>query len=106
MQRADWSTTYRPRTRDWHDVERARFAVNALTSALAPTNTLLGNPAALKRAFDTAGASVLRGLGNLAHDVRHNGGMPSQTDRVGLQVGRDLAVTPGSGHRTATRSPS
>jgi polyhydroxyalkanoate synthase len=51
---------------DWHDVERARFAVNALTSALAPTNTPIGNPAALKGAFDTAGSSVVRGLRNLA----------------------------------------
>ena len=84
------------RSTDWHDVERARFAVNALTSALAPTNTLLGNPAALKRAFDTAGASVLRGLGHFAHDVRHNGGMPSQTDRSAFTVGEDLAVTPGA----------
>ena len=50
---------------DWHDVERARFAVNALTSALAPTNTLLGNPAALKRAFETGGRSVVRGLRQL-----------------------------------------
>jgi polyhydroxyalkanoate synthase len=82
--------------RDWHDVERARFAVNALTSALAPTNTLLGNPAALKRAFDTAGASVLRGLGHLVHDVRHNGAMPSQTDRSAFEVGKDLAVTSGA----------
>src|SRR4051812_23829200 len=81
---------------DWHDVERARFAVNALTSALAPTNTPLGNPAALKRAFDTAGASVLRGLKNLAYDVRHNGGMPSQTDRTAFTVGKDLALTPGA----------
>jgi len=82
--------------RDWHDVERARFAVNAVTSALAPTNALLGNPAALKRAFDTGGASVLRGLGHLADDVRHNGAMPSQTDRSAFEVGQDLAVTPGA----------
>ncbi len=82
--------------RDWHDVERARFAVNALTSALAPTNTLPGNPAALKRAFDTGGVSLLRGLGHVAHDVRHNGGMPSQTDRSAFTVGQDLALTPGA----------
>ena len=29
---------------DWHDVERARFAVDVLTSALAPTNFLHGTP--------------------------------------------------------------
>ena len=66
-----------------------------LTSALAPTSTLPGNPAALKRAFDTGGASVVRGLRQFVSDVRHNGGMPSQTDRSAFRVGEDLAVTPG-----------
>jgi polyhydroxyalkanoate synthase len=81
---------------DWRDVERARFASNALVSALAPTNALLGNPAALKRAFDTGGRSVVRGLGNMVGDLRHNGGMPTQTDRSAFTVGKDLGVTPGS----------
>ena len=86
---------YEKTAEDWHDVERARFAVGVLTSALAPTNTVPGNPAVLKRAFDTAGASLLRGARQFAHDVRHNGGMPSQTDRTAFTVGVDLAVTPG-----------
>jgi polyhydroxyalkanoate synthase subunit PhaC len=81
---------------DWRNVERARFAVNALSSALSPTNTLVGNPAAIKRAFDTGGRSVLRGLRNLVGDVLTNGGMPTQTDRSAFTVGRDLGVTPGS----------
>ena len=81
---------------DWRSVERARFSVNALVSALAPTNTLPGNPAALKRAFETGGRSVVRGLGHLVDDVRHNGGMPTQTDRTAFTVGRDLGVTPGT----------
>jgi polyhydroxyalkanoate synthase len=84
------------RGKDWHEIERARFAVNVLTSALAPTNTLPGNPAALKRAFDTSARSLVRGAGNLWGDIRHNGGMPSQTDRTAFTVGRDLAVTPGA----------
>jgi polyhydroxyalkanoate synthase len=86
---------YETHAQDWHDAERARFAVGALISALAPTNTLPTNPAALKRAFDTAGASLVRGARQFAHDVRHNGGMPSQTDRTAFTVGADLAVTPG-----------
>lgn len=81
---------------EWHDVERTRFAVQAFTSLVAPTNTLVGNPAALKRAFETGGRSVVRGLGHLLHDVRRNGGLPAQTDRSAFAVGRDLAVTPGS----------
>lgn len=81
---------------EWHDVERTRFAVQAFTSLIAPTNTLPGNPAALKRAFETGGRSVARGLGHLLHDIRSNGGMPAQTDRTAFTVGEDLAVTPGS----------
>src|SRR4051794_27341162 len=46
---------YEKTAQDWHDVERARFAVGALTSTLAPTNTLPGNPAALKQLLDTGG---------------------------------------------------
>jgi polyhydroxyalkanoate synthase len=78
------------------DSDKARFAVRLLTSAVAPTNFLLGNPAALKRTFETGGANLARGLRNWVGDVRHNGGMPSMADPAALKVGRDLALTPGS----------
>lgn len=79
----------------------ARFALNLVTSALAPTNVLAGNPAAIKRAFETNGMSLLRGVRNWVGDVRHNGGMPSTVDRSALRVGRDLALSPGAVvHRT------
>ena len=81
---------------DWREVEQARFVLTAVTSALAPTNTLLGNPAAVKRAFDTGGRSVVRGVGHMLHDLRRNGGMPRQVDRSAFTVGKDLGVTPGS----------
>jgi polyhydroxyalkanoate synthase subunit PhaC len=76
--------------------EQARFAANILTSAAAPTNFLASNPAALKRAFDTGGMSIARGVRNFAHDVRHNGGMPAMVEPGVFGVGRDLAVTPGA----------
>ncbi len=79
-----------PKSRD-----RARFALSLLTEALSPTNTLLGNPAALKRAFDTAGVSLAVGLKNLVTDYVENDGMPSQVDRRPFKVGENLAVTPG-----------
>ncbi|MGZ6869707.1 MAG: PHA/PHB synthase family protein [Frankiaceae bacterium] len=81
---------------DWREVEQARFVLNAFSSALAPTNTLLGNPAAVKRAFDTGGRSVLRGVGHMLHDLRHNGGLPTQTDRSAFTVGTDLGLSPGA----------
>ncbi|HEV2257408.1 MAG TPA: alpha/beta fold hydrolase [Streptosporangiaceae bacterium] len=76
--------------------EQARFAAGIVTSAAAPTNYLVTNPAALKRAFDTGGMSLVRGARNVVHDVRRNGGMPSTTQPGAFEVGRDLAVTPGA----------
>src|SRR5207249_4769772 len=61
----------------WRDAERARFLASLITSALAPTNSLPGNPEALKRLLETGGGSLAKGAGNLIHDIRHNGGMPS-----------------------------
>ena len=75
---------------------RARFALTLLTEAAAPTNILLGNPAALRRASETRGRSLFRGLRNLAVDLVANGGMPTQVDPRPFQVGSNLAVTPGA----------
>jgi polyhydroxyalkanoate synthase len=80
----------------WRDAERARFLATVVTSALAPTNLLPGNPEALTRAFETGGASLVRGLGNLLHDIRRNGGMPSTVNARAFTVGKDLAATPGA----------
>src|SRR5580704_19797962 len=76
--------------------EQARFAASILVSAAAPTNFLVTNPAALKRAFETGGTSLARGARNFARDVRHNGAMPSMIQPGAFEVGRDLAVTPGA----------
>ncbi|MBV8429850.1 MAG: alpha/beta fold hydrolase [Solirubrobacterales bacterium] len=81
---------------DWRDAERARFVLQILVSAAAPTNSLLGNPAALKQAFQTGGISLVRGSRNLLHDLRTNRGMPSQVPAGAFAVGRNLAVTPGA----------
>jgi polyhydroxyalkanoate synthase subunit PhaC len=76
--------------------EQARFATTILTSALAPTNFLATNPAAIKRAFDTGGKSLVRGVRNFVGDVRNNGGMPSMVERDAFEVGKDLALSPGA----------
>lgn len=81
---------------NWKSAAQQRFAVSLLTEALAPTNTLLGNPAALKRAFDTGGRSLLNGMRNFLDDLWNNGGMPSQVDKRPFKVGENIAVTPGA----------
>ena len=75
---------------------KAEFAAQLASDAAAPTNFLLTNPAALVRAFETAGFSVLRGARNFTHDLATNGGWPSQVDRRAFRLGTDLAPTPGS----------
>ena len=74
---------------------KARFAAKFMLDALAPTNTLPGNPAALRQAFDTGGQSLVRGARNMLGDVRHNGGWPSQVDSVRVRGRRNMAATPG-----------
>jgi polyhydroxyalkanoate synthase subunit PhaC len=81
---------------DWRRVEKARFLMAILTSAAAPTNVLPGNPAALKRVFDTGGKSLVHGLAHWITDLRSNGGMPSTAKPGALKVGEDLAVSPGA----------
>jgi polyhydroxyalkanoate synthase len=78
------------------DAERARFVVSLFVDALAPTNVLAGNPAALKRALDTGGTSLLRGLEHFVADLARNGGLPSQVDKRKFAVGRNVATTQGS----------
>ncbi len=79
----------------WKDAERARFLATVVTSALAPTNGLAGNPEALKRALETGGSSLVRGARHLLDDARHNGGMPSTVDARAFRLGDNLAATPG-----------
>jgi polyhydroxyalkanoate synthase len=74
---------------------RARFVTQLVTDALAPSNSF-ANPVALKRAIDTGGASVARGLRNMVSDVIDNNGMPSMVDKSAFEVGKNLATTPGS----------
>ena len=89
--------TSTPRLRtDWRRELRARSAATKLVDAAAPSNMLVGNPAALKRAFDTGGSSLVRGWLNALRDVSSNGGMPSRVDGRPFEVGENLAATPGA----------
>src|SRR5262245_15885564 len=76
--------------------ERMRYVVSLATEAMAPTNTLLGNPAALKKAIDSGGASVLTGLKQMLGDLVGNRGMPAQVDMQAFRVGENLAQSPGA----------
>ena len=85
-----------PEDANWRTRERARFGIEVLTSSLSPTNYLIGNPEAIKRAFETGGKSLAAGGRNFAHDLLHNGGMPTQVDADSFKKGENLAATPGA----------
>ena len=75
--------------------ERAAMILGLVGSVLSPTNVLPGNPAALKRAFETGGSSVVAGLRTMLDDMATNNGRPHQVDASKLRVGQELAATPG-----------
>ncbi len=75
---------------------RSEFLANLVTDGLAPTNTLIGNPAALREARRTKGQSLVDGARHAMYDLRHNDGMPSMVDSRPFTPGDTVAATPGS----------
>jgi poly[(R)-3-hydroxyalkanoate] polymerase subunit PhaC len=81
---------------DEKDAERVGFMLTNLVDALAPSNNPLLNPAAVKAAIDTGGASALRGLKHFLADMAVPPRVPTMVEPDAFEVGVDLAVTPGA----------
>ncbi len=69
------------------------FAVQTLVDAMSPANSPLTNPVALKRAVETKGESLKKGIENLTRDVQR--GQLTHTDPEAFELGRNIAATPG-----------
>src|SRR5580765_2361426 len=76
---------------DKREKGKAQFFVQLITDALAPSNWLLGNPAAVRKIVDTGGQSVVDGVKNMLDDWRHDRTLPSSVDASGFKVGGNLA---------------
>ena len=74
--------------------ERLRFSVRQWVDAVSPANFAATNPEVLRLAQDTRGESLTRGLAQLIADAGR--GRIGQTDESAFEVGRNLAVTPGT----------
>jgi polyhydroxyalkanoate synthase len=74
---------------------KAKLATAFLLDAAAPTNFLLTNPAALKRAFETGGTSLVSGASHFVDDMLNNNGRPRQVDTKPFHLGENMAATPG-----------
>jgi polyhydroxyalkanoate synthase len=73
---------------------KARLLTGLMVDALAPTNFLPTNPAALKCALETGGASLARDARNFLDDQFYNNGRPRQVDARKFALGQNLAATP------------
>lgn len=80
----------------WRDRERMTFVADNLVEAASPSNNPVLNPAALKAALDTGGASFVRGAKHFVSDMAVKPRVPSMVDTTAFEVGQDLAVTPGA----------
>jgi polyhydroxyalkanoate synthase len=81
---------------DWRDDKRVRFLAGNLVAALAPSNLPLVNPASVKTAVDTGGASLARGGLALLRDLARAPRVPSMVDTSAFTVGANLGTTPGA----------
>ena len=81
---------------DWRTQERAKFIAGIISSTIAPTNTLPGNPAALKEAINTRGESLLKGANHLMEDLKSKRSLPSMVDDTSFVKGENICATPGA----------
>src|SRR5262249_9298512 len=59
---------------DPHTRQKAAFYVNQIASALSPSNFVLTNPELLRETFSSDAQNLVRGMHNLAEDIRAGGG--------------------------------
>ena len=76
------------------DRKRAAFWWRNWLNAVAPTNCLLTNPVAMRKAVESHGQSLVRGFGNFLEDLV--AGDLRMTDPEDFKVGENLATTPGA----------
>ncbi|WP_271411965.1 alpha/beta fold hydrolase [Pseudomonas sp. Q1-7] len=74
---------------------RAQFVGSLLADALAPSNSPLTNPLALRKLLDTGGLSLARGVRQFSHDLLTNRGLPAQVDSTPFKVGENIATAKG-----------
>ncbi len=80
------------------EMKRLEFFTGQIVNMMNPANFLGTNPAALAKAVETEGQSLVDGLENLVRDVETNSGelVLTLADKSAFKVGENLATTPGS----------
>lgn len=76
---------------------KARYYLSQFVDAMAPTNMLATNPAALRAMIETNGQSLVDGLRNARNDLQRGGGRLAitQTDEDAFEIGKNVATAKG-----------
>jgi polyhydroxyalkanoate synthase len=81
---------------DPHTRKKAEFYIQQLTNAISPSNFVLTNPEVLRQTLASNGDNLVRGMKMLAEDIEAgHGTLKIRQSAANLEVGRDLALTPG-----------
>ncbi|KIT18040.1 PHA/PHB synthase family protein [Jannaschia aquimarina] len=83
---------------DRSDKRRVEFFSQQILDLFSPTNFLATNPEAMKRAVETEGESLVKGLENLVRDIERNEGdwLVTLSDPDAFALGENIATTEGS----------
>lgn len=81
---------------DPHTRKKAEFYIQQVTNAISPSNFVLTNPEVLRQTLSSNGDNLVRGMKMLAEDIEAgHGTLKIRQSAANLEVGRDLALTPG-----------
>ncbi|NYZ11200.1 class I poly(R)-hydroxyalkanoic acid synthase [Azospirillum sp. RWY-5-1] len=83
---------------DDHTAKKVDFYTRQFVDAMAPSNFVVTNPEVLRTTIETGGENLVKGLEHLLKDLERGKGelRISMTDYDAFQVGKNIAVTPGT----------
>ncbi len=83
---------------DRGEAEKLDFIGRQIVDAFSPANFALTNPVVLREMRETRGESLMRGMRQLAEDLKDSerGLRPRQTDMDAFEVGGNIATAPGA----------
>lgn len=82
---------------DPHTKRKAKFYIENIANALAPTNSVLTNPEVLRATLESSGDNLLKGLEKFTADLNSSNGRLriKQVDGSVFKLGENIATTPG-----------